>query len=282
MHPLTQLCAKAHSLLVSAIERYQPKHIVSLFSGGHDSLVATHLASEAYKLDFACHIDTGFGIPATHDYVTAVCAELEIRLRCYSAPTYRAPDGILKPQLYRDLVLEHGFPGPPMHTMMYQRLKERPLRQMIRGLSRARTDRVLLVSGIRASESQRRGRRNSAIQVWEGTKVWVAPLWDFSKFDVNAYIEHYNIPRNPVVDALHKSGECLCGAFAKPGEKEEIRFWYPDVAARIDRLEEEVQARGFEWGWGQKRPKERRSRGSIPEAALCASCSLLKQDGGSP
>jgi hypothetical protein len=33
------------------------------------------------------------------------------------------------------------------------------------------------------------------------------------------------------------SGECLCGAFARPDELVEIRYHFPEVAQRIDELQ---------------------------------------------
>ena len=62
------------------------------------------------------------------------------------------------------------------------------------------------------------------------------------------YFAHYGVPRNPVVDLIHKSGECLCGAFAKPNELREIEYWYPEVGKRIRDLEAKVRAAGFPWG----------------------------------
>jgi hypothetical protein len=39
----------------------------------------------------------------------------------------------------------------------------------------------------------------------------------------------------------HLPGECLFGAFARPGKLEMIRMFYPDVVAEIDELEVEVE-----------------------------------------
>jgi 3'-phosphoadenosine 5'-phosphosulfate sulfotransferase (PAPS reductase)/FAD synthetase len=273
MTTLDGVIAAAEKLLAAAIEEYSPRYIIALFSGGHDSVVATHIASRLGCLDFACHIDTGIGVPETRKFVADFCASQKIALRTYGAATYRTPAGALDPQRYRDFIREHGFPGPAMHTKMYNRLKERPLRQMIRELDRRKNDRVMLVSGLRSSESARRGRYASAVHVWEGTKLWVAPAWDFSKLDVSAYIEQHGLPRNPVVDAIHKSGECLCGAFARSGEKEELAFWYPEVAGYIDELECEARALGFEWGWGERPPAKRRRR-SV-EGIMCSSCAFV-------
>ena len=50
------------------------------------------------------------------------------------------------------------------------------------------------------------------------------------------------------------SGECLCGAYAKEGELDRIRKYYPDVADRIEKIEDEVIATGFPWGWEDQVP----------------------------
>lgn len=262
----------ARDLLNRAIDNYRPRYVIALFSGGHDSLVSTHLASTTPGFSFALHIDTGIGIPQTRAFVEETCARFSIPLRHYKASEYRSPDGQPRPQRYADLVKERGFPGPAMHTKMYNRLKERPLRQMLRELDRLRTDKVLLVTGVRAEESARRRRNVEPLQVWEGTKIWVAPIWNFSKLHINNYIANEKLNRNLVVDLLHKSGECLCGAFAHPGEKEEIRLWFPEIAGHLDTLEEEVRGCGFNWGWGERPPKRSNRKPQVPESILCASC----------
>src|SRR6266404_727153 len=241
---------KALQLLSIAVEKHRPRYVIALFSGGHDSLVATHIASRHPLFSFALHINTGIGIPKTRRFVHEACRTMKIPMKEYRAANYRNAKAELDPQLYSVFVKERGFPGPPMHTKMYNRLKERPLRQALRDLDRIRTDRVILVTGVRAHESARRMRHVEPTQIWEGTKIWVAPIWSFTKLNVNAYIDANKLPRNLVVDLIHKSGKCLCGAFARPGEKEELRLWFPAVAARLDRLEDEVKANGFNWGWG--------------------------------
>jgi 3'-phosphoadenosine 5'-phosphosulfate sulfotransferase (PAPS reductase)/FAD synthetase len=269
--------------LDAAIRKHNPRYVIALFSGGHDSLVATHIASRHARFSFAGHINTGIGIEKTREFVRQTCKKWGVELREYRAEAYTGPDGKPSPQIYADLVRERGFPGPPMHTKMYNRLKERPLRQMIRELDRNRSERVVLVTGIRATESTRRMAHVKPEQVWEGTKIWLAPIWDFTTRDVNDYLERESLQRNMVVDLLHMSGECLCGAFAHPGEKEEIRMWFPQAAKMLDELENQVRSLGFPWGWGQRPPrswvrgkKNRRiigaSRGGeIP--MLCLSCS---------
>lgn len=259
-----------------AVQKYRPKHVIGLFSGGHDSLVATHIASRHPAFSFACHINTGIGVEETRTFVRETCADWGIELREYHAADYRRGDGTADPQIYADLVRERGFPGPGMHFKMYQRLKERALRMMIRELDRTPHDGVFLVSGIRRDESERRIAHSYDDQVWEGQKRWVAPIYPLSKLDVTAYIRDHGLRRNPVSDNIHMSGECLCGAFAKPGELAHLAFWYPDAAAHIADIERDVRAAGHEWGWEQGPPRGYRKDQMRFDFAspLCSSCVL--------
>lgn len=117
----------------------------------------------------------------------------------------------------------------------------------------------------------------------DGVKVWVNPLHDWLKFECLDLIAASGIPRNPVVELLHMSGECLCGSFAKPNELNEIALWYPGTAAHIRQLESAVAERGIAaCKWGQRPPtkgrkrfyskgrKRRNSSGRVSE--LCQSC----------
>ncbi len=261
-------------LLDWAVERFEPSHVIGCFSGGHDSLTATHLASQHPAFSFAAHLNTGIGIEATRVFVRETCAALGIELREYRARDYLAVDGSPAPQRYEDFVLAHGFPGPPQHYRMYQRLKERPLRHMIRDLDRGRHDKVLLVTGVRQEESVRRMNHVDQVQIWEGTKVWVAPLWNLTKAEVNRYVAENDLPRNAVVDKIHMSGECLCGAFARPDELDELRFWFPEVVEEIEELTRRAYAAGFLWRWDERPPKKGRSD-EVPLPGmemLCVGC----------
>lgn len=237
------------TILDEAIQEYDPKYVIGMFSGGHDSLVATHIAKQHPRFSFALHINTGIGIEETRVFVRETCKEWGIELREYKAAETLSAKGKPDPQVFEDIVTEYGFPDAGAHDKMYIRLKERPLRQAIRELERTRKNKTMLVTGVRSQESVRRTRHVEPTQIWEGTKIWVAPIWQFSKFDVNSYIRTHELRKNPVVEHLHMSGECLCGAYAHKGEKEEIRIFYPKVARMLDLLEVKVREAGFPWGW---------------------------------
>lgn len=106
-----------------------------------------------------------------------------------------------------------------------EELKERQLRQLERDYKasgrKSNLRRVMYVSGARTQESTRRMGNTAEVQI-DGRRIWVAPCHDWSKLDTSDYLEHFGQPRNLVVDLIHKSGECLCGAFAKKGELAEL------------------------------------------------------------
>jgi 3'-phosphoadenosine 5'-phosphosulfate sulfotransferase (PAPS reductase)/FAD synthetase len=258
-------------VLDEAYERFSPVAVRALFSGGHDSLTATAIAfawGKARGVEVrAAHINTGTGIPETSEFVRSVCRDQGWSLR------------ELHPKPERDyewMVKRFGFPGPGQHGLAYRYLKERQLDTLVREAKRnaKRSDRVLLVSGVREQESVRRMSHVERIQR-QGAKVFAAPIYNWSKVDCNRFIEKYGLPRNPVVDILHMSGECLCGAFARPGEMAELEAWFPHVADRIHSLEADVEAVGQHGcRWGARPPRVHRDQMKLEVGPLCQSCEL--------
>lgn len=265
----------AFALLDEAYDTHQPSHVFCLFSGGHDSTSATAIGMEwahARKLrPLVAHVNTGTGIKETREHVLALADRQGWELI-----------ELHPPRSYRSLVLEMGFPGPGFHDRLaYPRLKARCFRYLGRMAPEGR--RVMLITGIRREESERRIAHVERIQVDENETnlLWAAPIWDWTKVDCNHFIAERGLPRNPVSDLLHISGECLCGAMAKPGELERIEEWFANDVAWIRQLEDEVEAKGLRaCRWGKRPPAVAREQmrafltpndGSFP--MLCAGCS---------
>ncbi len=254
--------------LTTAYQRHSPSHVFALFSGGHDSLTATSCAMwwgrESGVPVIAVHINTTIGIEETHDFVRETCEREKWPLIELTPPVD-----------YETLVLERGFPGPFHHTKMYNRLKERCLKQLLRDHKQGHGDHIMLVSGIRTDESVRRMRHVERIQK-DGAIIWAAAIHDWSKFDCMDYLEWKGLPLNPVVQTYHHSGECLCGAFARPGELDEIAMWYPKTAERIRELERKVEAAGHHaCVWGTRPPNVHADQirmFSVNAGPLCSSC----------
>lgn len=231
---------------------------VLLFSGGNDSTTVAHLFRKV--ADYAGHCNTGIGIEATRQFVRDTCVKWELPL----LEKHCAP-GVT----YRDLVLGdaygqngkqtfQGFPEPKHHRIMYNKLKERGLRQIRRDLVKdPRRQRVIFISGIRQAESARRANREPVNR--DGSVVFCNPITHWTKLDLNAYRRRFpDIPHNEVADHLHMSGECLCGSFAHLGLLDEIALFYPETASEIRAMEAEAEARGIKrcrWGQGGDRAK---------------------------
>jgi 3'-phosphoadenosine 5'-phosphosulfate sulfotransferase (PAPS reductase)/FAD synthetase len=262
------LTTQAHSIVDAALaEHLGGRELVAtcvLFSGGNDSTTLAHMFRS--RADYAVHANTTIGIEQTRQFVRDTCALWGLELLERTAP--RRGAGAVT---YRELCIERGFPGPAMHWKMYTRLKERPLMQVRRELvTKPSKQRILFLAGRRRSESERRA--DVPLSERNGSVIWASPLALWTKLDLATYRKlHPGIPRNEVSDLLHMSGECLCGAFAKPGELDQIGLWFPEVKAEIEALEAEVRAAGHpeeicRWGHGEGR----RSK----SGPLCTSCAV--------
>jgi 3'-phosphoadenosine 5'-phosphosulfate sulfotransferase (PAPS reductase)/FAD synthetase len=251
-------------VLERAVSEYEPSHVFALFSGGHDSLCSTAVAAAHPAFTGAVHINTGIGIAETRTFVRETCAArgwplLEMH-----------PDA----KTYRDLVIEKGLPaGPKAHNTVYFWLKQRQVRRLVREHKVGRRGRVVLVSGIRKAESERRMAAVMAQPIHRiGAQVWVNPILSWTKADCHDFMAAQGLARNPVVDLLHRSGECLCGALAHHSEIRDIELWYPAAAAEIHGYESLARERGHiedVWARRLRRVSRQQLRLDLP---LCSSC----------
>lgn len=247
------LMAYSYRLFEQQIAEIEKTHRVAatalLFSGGNDSTTLAHLFKD--RVDFAMHARTSIGIKATTDYVIETCANWGLPLDIQDPPIP-----------YRDLVFNkdemNGFPGPGMHFKCFHRLKERCFRQSRKRVigPRGHKERMVFVAGRRREESAR--RRDIPLSDGDGAIRYISPILTWSKLDLNTYrLMHRNgpdpVPHNEVTDLIHMSGECLCGAYAKPGELDLIGTWFPDMAGEIDEMQDHARRLGLKrstWGHG--------------------------------
>lgn len=226
-----------------------------MFSGGSDSTALAHLFRR--DADLAVHANTTIGIEQTREFVRNTCEEWGLSLIERTSP--REVDH------YRNLVLTRqrgkkgqalgGFPGPAMHFKMFSRLKERVFEAVRNDLvSNPRKERVVYVAGRRRTESTR--RRNVPVCERKGSTVWVSPLVNWTKLDLNTYRLRHGVPSCEASRIIHMSGECLCGAMASPGERDEIAYWFPGDFGQIAELErlladrDDIPEHRKTWGWG--------------------------------
>lgn len=289
---LDEAIARSLEILDEALATYPIVGTYWLSSGGNDSAIVGHLLRGRY--DAVLHVNTSTGIPETTQYVRDVAAAWGDTLH------------ELHPRnSYRDLVLGNvlasrgpntgkravwqGFPGPVGHRVMYRHLKDEPLMRFRKSVvgDQGRTRKVIYLGGMRWAETERRFRNAEAIDQ-DGAIVWVSPIVHWTEAHMREYRARYRcqqqhehaehrlcfdgaLPLNEVTEHIHMSGECLCGAYAKPGELDEVGFFYPEAAAKLRALEEEATAAGLKaCRWGQKPPGE--SNSATPAGRLCSSC----------
>jgi 3'-phosphoadenosine 5'-phosphosulfate sulfotransferase (PAPS reductase)/FAD synthetase len=224
--------------------QYRPAAVFVGFSGGGDSLLCLHLMRKYYPAK-AFHANTGIGIEATRQFCRDYCKKHSVKFVEIRAKEDCGQD-------YDQMVIEQGFPGPAMHGKMYQRLKERPIRELHRRYKQRRGGKIMMLTGIRYDESQvRAGYKDRIIDVVNGV-VWVNPVYFFSGQEKYDWLNDHGIERNPVSEIIGMSGECLCGAFASKGELEMVRLIEPETAERIEALQERVYEAGHRWPWHGK------------------------------
>ena len=254
---------QSREILYSAIDEHQPRCIFVLFSGGSDSSVLLHWVAERLgdELTAAFHVDTGTALPGVREYAEGFAGSIGVRLVVYEAG-----------DAYEVMVRKYGVPGPGAHRYSYINLKERQIDRLVKDHKLKWGDRIMLLSGVRSAESDR--RMGNAVPVErDGAQVWVNPLIHWSNEMMAAYRSRHAIPQSEAAALVHRSGECNCGAFASPGEREMLRALYPEWFARvIEPREREAEALGLPCKWGERRPGRDRTH------RMCHCASQLELD----
>jgi 3'-phosphoadenosine 5'-phosphosulfate sulfotransferase (PAPS reductase)/FAD synthetase len=273
-------------VVADAVATHQPVASFCLTSGGGDSTVLAHRCRDHY--DELVHIDTGTAVPGVRQFVESFAGWIGKPLRVLEAgDAYRTMvlgglalrSGDVSPPL--------GFPGPANHTIAYTRLKERQIERLIREVKdgHPRTAKIMLLSGTRRHESQRRMRTQANRYRCRGAQLWVNPLLDWTNEQMRAYREQHDLPQSDVSALLHRSGECNCGSFAAPGEREMLASlwpaWWEDT---IGALEREAQARGLAaCRWGERPPagpiqdgRSAEQTGELFGPELCSDCVIRR------
>lgn len=267
---MTRAILKSSRILKSAIDQFNPTHVISMVSGGKDSACSHAVAQElGVKIDLILHGNTRCGIPQTSEYVRDYYGKL--------GPDYAEADA---GTAYEDYVLRKGFFGKGIsaHAYAYRVLKATPFRKAIsKHVRQGRRDiRILLLNGARKDESE---NRKANLQVYRADpaskgNIWCNIIHDFSEQDRDEYLESRAVPINPVAKALCRSGECMCGTMQSKAERIEAASIYPEWGAKLDALEDEAKRlHGF--GWGEPFPKKRKDLPLLDFQPMCIGC---KQD----
>ncbi len=264
-------------ILTNAILKWQPASLVSLYSGGYDSAVTTHLLHTLDTHGLPIHvaaIDTQLAADGWRDYVQSVADK-----QGWDFKIYQSDKGW---NSFLGLVVERGCPkSRKMHTNVFQKLKGRAIeaihmaqkerikleRAKIRAGNRTlddlskkersiwgmspsdiRNTKTLFVSGMRRAESTFRKKAAEVQRIGHSNRIFAAPIVHWSQEGCDLYRVENSLPDNPFYDTVKGSGDCQCnwGDFITLGTLEK----YSPLLAKgnvglIDELSKERH--GFGW-----------------------------------
>lgn len=264
-------------ILDNAIDQWQPVALVSLFSGGYDSMITTHIL---HRLDThglpvqVWAIDTNLAADGWHEYVNSVASRFGWNLQIY--------DNKKGFNQFVTLIKFYGCPRTrKMHTYVFQKLKERGFDAILKMNKTKRSDKVLFVSGMRRAESEYRKDADEVQRIGKSNKIFAAPIVHWENEECDWYRVEYGLPDNPFYSTVKGSGDCQCnwGNFItyRMLEKHSPELAVGNVA-KIDEISRKLH--GYGWDGqieGQAEMFEDfEDNSQLTSPFLCAGCSRRK------
>lgn len=265
----------AEAILNRALQQYKPSLVVLCYSGGYDSMAATHLVSlwrktQAHSTNvITASVDTGISADGWRDFVTASAHAI-------GAPRFEIADN---PELdsWQNDVRERGFVyRRHQHKLYFYWLKQRVFRALLANYKKHRFDRIMFITGVRRAESRERADTSEVER--KGSGVYVNPLVYWTDEEVAAYRFAHSLPINPFYDVFHNSGDCLCN-WHNQISLQSVQQHAPDVYRIIQPLHEHCQQNhGYGYDSEPSIYAKQEAAGQLPlfpedVPNLCAGCS---------
>lgn len=273
----------AETIMSEALQIFKPSLIICSYSGGYDSMVATHKAL-AWSKHFA------------HS-ANIITVAIDTRIHADGWPEFVSSSartiGARRFEIWRTTMLEkwiadveeRGFAyRKAQHKIYFYYLKQNAFRAVVAHYKKRRNDRIMFVTGVRRAES--RERADTPEFERKGSNVWCNPLVYWSEQDIHQYRIDHNLPENPFYAQTNNSGDCLCNWHTNISLAT-LQQYGSEAAKIITPLDERCRQK-FGYGYG-----EEPSRYAMQEAAgqmrlrlfdfeddgipnLCAGCSKPK------
>lgn len=211
------------------VKEYCIKSLVCCFSGGKDSLVATHyVMSELENVDidkYVVFVDTGVMLPITRPYVEEVCRQFGWNLKILHGNFFEKAE-------------KFGMPTMRRRWCCWE-CKLKPIAEFTRTLKPQRVE----VTGLRRDESIRR-RKLPEIFYVKKLCVWkYAPIINWTEKDVLNYIQKHNLPMPPHY-RLGIRETCQCGAFSSKKQMMILKAQFPELFQKFIELERGFKSHG--------------------------------------
>lgn len=264
-------------ILSKAIESWKPVALVSLFSGGYDSMITTHLLHtlDTHGLPIQVWaIDTQLAADGWYQYIQSVANRFGWNFRIY--------DNKKGFGQFIEWIIKNGCPySRKGHEYTFHRLKERGFDAILKMNKSKRSDKVLFISGRRRAESQARENIPAIERIGKSSKIFAAPIVEWSNEQCDYYRIEHQLPDNPFYDTVKGSGDCQCnwGRFIT---LRMLRKYSPNLAqgnvAEIDKISRELH--GYGWDGkpaGQTEMFENfEDNSELTSPFLCVGCSRTK------
>lgn len=245
---------KPQQILTNAILKWQPKSLVSLYSGGYDSAVTTHLIHTLDTHGLPIHvaaIDTQLAADGWREYISSVADSQKWNFKIYSS------------------------------DKAWSQFIVRVIEAIHMAMKKNRADKTLFVSGVRRAESSFRAGAAEVQRIGHSNRIFAAPIVHWTQEDCDIYRIENNLPDNPFYGTVKGSGDCQCnwGNFIS---LETLEKYSPQLAqgnvALIDKLSRDLH--GFGWDSrefeSQSRLVEDVEPAILTEPFLCQGCSRAK------
>lgn len=253
-----------------------------MFSGGKDSSCVAYRLIELGQFEGIVTFDTGIAVPGFIDWIKEICKKRKWKIHIEKGGYMSGNEKI---QSYDEFVRKFGFPKPRSHSWIMRIVKGRAFtkfkkahteNKIIKG--KKKKIRPKVASGVRQAESKRRMKNvKGEYGEFDGCEVWNV-VYDWKDQDVWDYVKKYEIEISPAYKTIHMSGDCLCGAYARKSETEIVSIFFPEVAKRLAKLENEIKdnekiPKQCKY-WGYKDGEGFNTKQRKLDSILCGECDI--------
>jgi 3'-phosphoadenosine 5'-phosphosulfate sulfotransferase (PAPS reductase)/FAD synthetase len=212
------------------VDEYAIRSVSCCFSGGKDSLVATHLIMKELEdhseIDkWVLFADTGIMLPTTKPFVQDVCQSFGWKLKVVDGNFFEEAQTKGMPRM--------------RHRWCCHVCKVDPMQSFIKTLQPQRGE----VTGLRRDESIRRAK---LAQIYYKRRVpsWAyAPIISWNEKQVLKYLRKNELPMPPHYRlGLHET--CMCGVYSNRKQMEILKAQFPELWAKILTLEGSFRKKG--------------------------------------
>ena len=265
-------------ILDQAIEQWEPVALVSLFSGGYDSMITAHVL---HRLDThglpiqVWAIDTQLAADGWQEYVQGVADGFGWNFQIY--------DNKKGFEQFVEWVKLEGCPfSKTGHIRAYHRLKERGI-DAIHVMNKTKhNDKTLFISGRRRAESKDRENIPEVERIEGKNKIFAAPIVHWTNEMCDYYRVEYSLPDNQFYNTVKGSGDCQCnwGDFVTLGT---LQQYSPNLANGNVKMLDELSKELHGFGWHSKdNPNQMQliedydDEAELTSPFLCQNCSRAK------